>query len=227
MSGGRSERRIPVHHDQLRRESMALCLTDPGIDESLHATDQVSAVVIVASGYDDRQIWLSIHRSEADAASCRLTPPSQSAEARVVSGSSSSRSPQGPRILPREGKAVGPKKCRQDKVAFVGIEQDPFKCPVHTARIVRDHAGEVHERGASGHREKLLPPLPWRLPDLLNACDGLQPVVEFVDPAVRRQDRLTAGTARRPHAARDCRNRGRSDIFPGADRRCASTGCAT
>ncbi len=83
---------------------MALCLADPGVDEGLHATDQISAVVIVARRYDDRQIGLPIHRSEAVAASCRLAPPSHSAEARGGSGSISSPSPQGPLFCRVKGK---------------------------------------------------------------------------------------------------------------------------
>ena len=148
---------------------MTLCLTDPGIDESLHSAEQVSAMVVVASRDDYRQVRLLIQHSKLDdtcktvwhglatehlplrrgcrkLASRRTGLPIGGCEGhlgkRLVT--------QSPRahILPDEWKAVSPQKCRQNKVAFVGIEEDPFKCAIHPARIVRKHSGKVNQCGA-------------------------------------------------------------------------------
>jgi hypothetical protein len=43
---------------------VALCLTDPGIDESLHPSEQVSAMIVVASRNDYRQVRLLIRHSK-------------------------------------------------------------------------------------------------------------------------------------------------------------------
>jgi hypothetical protein len=44
-------RRVPFHDDHLGRNMVLPRLSNPTVDESLHAAEQISSVIIVSRGY--------------------------------------------------------------------------------------------------------------------------------------------------------------------------------
>src|SRR6266851_8449996 len=49
--------RIPLHHDQFDPETATLRLFGQASNEQLHAGKQVAAVLVVARGRDDAELW--------------------------------------------------------------------------------------------------------------------------------------------------------------------------